>query len=526
MGEITINPIHNVHKKYRTMNLVNSYIFTPPITYNTYIGGISSSVSSATLLASKLGISVGAISNFAIVGSDIKCKITGSYVIPNGAFLANTAITSYIDTDGLVTDIGVEAFKDVTLLKEIDFKGIISLTGTAVFRTSSINKVSLENCTTLGNSSFSSSGNIKLIYIPRCTSLGSSVGDNLVFNVVTNEWNASTVYVPIALQTVNSGSPDGDLTFFISKNGTVRYVSSFASPNQITDLTVNPYNTSLQLNFTIPSSTNPIDYYQVFLNGSFYQNIATTGKYVTGLPASTSYAVSVYAVDTSYNRSLISNIVNTATTNVANQVDRTGLVSYYKFDETSGTIANDSFGSDNLTNSGIAINNTGLIGKSYKSTGTNQRLETSTATPITTTFSVNIWIKRTASCPDYTGVFEYVGYATGKGFGIWMISNQISWIINSNYSHNIAATAIALNTWTMVTFTYDGANCKVYLNSVLKQTTANTTNPVSTTIKRLFYNANNSAEFNGELDECAIYNLALTQTQINNLYNSGIGITL
>jgi len=34
MGEIAINPIHNVHKKYREMNLVNPYVFaasTPPI---------------------------------------------------------------------------------------------------------------------------------------------------------------------------------------------------------------------------------------------------------------------------------------------------------------------------------------------------------------------------------------------------------------------------------------------------------------------------------------------------------------
>lgn len=39
MGEIIINPIHNVHKNYRKVNLINPYIFAPIITglYNSVI---------------------------------------------------------------------------------------------------------------------------------------------------------------------------------------------------------------------------------------------------------------------------------------------------------------------------------------------------------------------------------------------------------------------------------------------------------------------------------------------------------
>ena len=134
---------------------------TVAIAYNTYIGGVSSTISSASALSTKLGISVGRIENFTIVGSDIKCRITeGGYVIPSLAFIGNTSITYYTDSDNLVTNIGTESFKDVTLLKDLDFKGVITLTGDAIARTSSINKVSLENCTSITGTAFSSSGKI------------------------------------------------------------------------------------------------------------------------------------------------------------------------------------------------------------------------------------------------------------------------------------------------------------------------------------------------------------------------------
>ena len=64
---------------------------TPAVAaYNTYIGGVSSSIGTASALATKLGISVGTISNFVVEGADIKCKITGSYSIQGGAFLNNS----------------------------------------------------------------------------------------------------------------------------------------------------------------------------------------------------------------------------------------------------------------------------------------------------------------------------------------------------------------------------------------------------------------------------------------------------
>jgi hypothetical protein len=141
---------------------------TPLVTYNTYIGGVSSTISTAALLATKLDISVGAISNFTIVGSDIKCKITGSYEIPLNAFNANTSITYYKDEDGLVTLIGGYAFTSCTNLAEINFPSLVTISNLA-FRFCS-NLITLNdsfvNTTTIGNACFDGCSKITSLNFP------------------------------------------------------------------------------------------------------------------------------------------------------------------------------------------------------------------------------------------------------------------------------------------------------------------------------------------------------------------------
>jgi len=139
-----------------------------PITYNTYIGGVSATIGTASSLATKLGISVGNISNFSIVGSDIKCLITGSYGIPLNAFNANTAITYYKDNDGLVTSLGSSSFASCTNLAEIKFVNLVTVS-TLVFRFCS-NLITLNNSflntTTIGNVCFDGCSKITALNFP------------------------------------------------------------------------------------------------------------------------------------------------------------------------------------------------------------------------------------------------------------------------------------------------------------------------------------------------------------------------
>ena len=281
---------------------------------NTFIGGVSATISTASALATKLGISVGAISNFTIDGSDIKCKITGSYANTFGFY--DNELTYYDDKDGLCTSAGyirgcpnlyywntlnVTSFssgyfgRECPLLKEAIFPNIINIY----------------------NSQFYES-NCDLFYIPRATTLGSTVGDNQVFNGIFFLDNVpKTIYCHPSLATNNAGAPDGDIAYAISQGATVRYVTNFTAPSPITTLAAGTiYNTTIQLNFTAPSSANAIDYYDVYLNGVLQtQRITASGQYITGLTPSTSYNITLIAVDIFYNKSVVSNSLSVSTTN-------------------------------------------------------------------------------------------------------------------------------------------------------------------------------------------------------------------
>jgi len=319
MAEYPINPKQNVFKKYRIVNYINSYVFAPPVdlTTNTEIGGVASTISTPALLASKLAIDVSRITNFSIVGSDIKCRITGSYSLLASAFGSTSSITYYHDSEGLVNSFTeANTFASCTSLYSLLFPGLSSILGSFNFNLTPLLKtIEIPYLLSAGNSSFAyASGSfVKKFYIPRCTSLGTSSGDNSVFSGITT---GSIIYCNPALATNNAGGPDGDLAYAISQGATVRYVANYTASSPVTTLSSGTiYNTAIQLNFTPPSSTNTIDYYEVYVNGAYNKTILGSGEYITGLSVNTSYQLTIYARDIFYNKSLVSNIVTQSTSN-------------------------------------------------------------------------------------------------------------------------------------------------------------------------------------------------------------------
>lgn len=319
MAEYPISPKHNVFKKYRTVNYINSYVFAPPVdlTTNTEIGGVASTISTPALLASKLAIDVSRITNFSIVGSDIKCRITGNYSLTASAFGSNNVITYYYDLEGLVNNFTeANTFVSCGSLHDIFFPGLSTIFGSFNFNiTPMLKTIELPYLVSTSNASFAySSGTfIKKIYVPRCTSLGSSSGDNSVFSGIAT---GSIIYCHPSLATNNGGGIDGDLVYATSQGAIVRYVANYTASSAVTNLSVGTiYNTAIQLNFTPPSSTNAIDYYEVFVNGVYNKTILGSGEYVTGLSENTSYQLTIYVRDVFYNKSLVSNIVTQSTSN-------------------------------------------------------------------------------------------------------------------------------------------------------------------------------------------------------------------
>jgi hypothetical protein len=273
---------------------------TASSTFNTEIGGVSATLSTAALLATKLGISSTRISNFTVVGSDIKCRISGSYAIPFGCFLADATITYYNDIDGLVTTLSTgENFKNANNLKYVWFPNLTNIQGFNAFPLNAPTQ-------------------LEYFYIPRVTNLGSTTGNDGVFGIPTRpNW---TIYTNPTLATVSAGSPDGDLTDAISRGATIKYVTNFTAPSAITDLSaVTVYNTAVKLTFSTPSSTNALDFYDLYINGTFSKRIVS-GDYVTGLTNGTPYTFNVYARDIYYNSS-VSNTVTQTTSSYLSDTD-------------------------------------------------------------------------------------------------------------------------------------------------------------------------------------------------------------
>lgn len=519
MGEIAIKPIHNVHKNYKKVNLVNPYIFAPPApVYNTYIGGVAGTISTASALAAKLGISVGAISNFAIVGGDIKCKITGSYAMPDNAFLNNTEIT-YFSDNSIVNEIKSSCFYNCPKLSWISMSGVLSITGVNSFRdTPKLQEIYFPNCTAIANNAFYNGDNIKLktYAFPKLTNLGSTVGNNNVFYDYTQ--NAKLI-CPVSLQTVNSGSPDGDIQALLTGSGAVVYSTNLTSPDYVTTLAAGTiYNTAIQLNFTAPSSANSIDHYECWVNGIKKNNITSSGQYVIGLTSYTNYSISIVAVDVFYNKSTVSNILNVSTLNNTWDIS-TGLISYYKLDSNS----KDYYNSNNGTDTSVSYI-TGKISNAGSYNGTTSK--TVIGNPIDLQISsgtISCWIKTTNPGASYRHIFgkpnAYSMFLVDGIFGIY------SWAGASGFK----TTGVDLRdgNWHHIAFVFESGTSLnyLYVDGVLKLTTSMTISNQATNFE-IGESTPNNQKINALIDEGSVYNAKLTLAQIQLIYNSGNGITL
>lgn len=291
---------------------------------NTFIGGIASVVTSASILATFMAIPVARIKKFRVVGSDVQCRITGgSYTLTITNNSSNTAlrslITYYQDNDGLVTNISGSCFQSTTKLARVYLPGVITVgpTGTSVFQ--DVNVVGcifeMPNCISIPNSFFGnySVTTAKVTVLSRCITIGTTELNNSIFTTATAR--SMKLYVPIAKQTSNSGGVEGDVAACAAGVGaSVVYVPNYTVPNPVTNLSVGTIAaTTIQLNFTPPTSTNTLDFYEVYVNDVYKQRVTASGQNVTALTSATNYKIKIVAVDIYYNKSLVSNQINVTT---------------------------------------------------------------------------------------------------------------------------------------------------------------------------------------------------------------------
>ena len=197
-----------------------------------------------------------------------------------------------------------------------------------------------------------------------------------------------------------------------------------------------------------------------------------TGTFVsslTGLTPNTLYYLRAYAVNTS-GTAYGDDVTFTTLTSTLNL----GLISYWKIDETTGTVAYDAVSTNNCTvQTGVTINQSGLINKAALFVVTNNGLTTGkTASQLGigggASKSVSIWIKPDPSINlvNSGGIINLGTMANQQQFGIKIFGY---WMFDSWYGAvRIAPDGekLADGNWHHIVVTYnsDGHKLRTYLD--------------------------------------------------------------
>lgn len=216
----------------------------------------------------------------------------------------------------------------------------------------------------------------------------------------------------------------------------------------------------------------------------------------------------------------------------------TNLIAYYKFDEASGN-AVDVVGGFNLTNNGSAGFVSGLIGNcaDYGTTNSTKFFRISNNLGITGgAITISTWIKMRTEIAggvqtialqgdagvdvNYIVTYEYNGGTRRIGF------NRQKQAVSNNIRYGNAT--LGTSSWHHVVLTYDGTNLAGWLDGTqIASNLATSGNGSAAAVSDLILGADQGQNaynyLNAYQDETAIYNRAISPTEIAELYNSGVG---
>jgi len=157
---------------------------------NTIIGGVGATITTAALLATKLGIAASRITFFEVSGLEVRATITGTYTMAQQAFRNNTEITYFKDEDNLCIALTNYSFQNCTSFTECKLEGVVSM-AEGNFNNCRVKNFNFPNLKNVGNQPFW--GN------PEMLSFNAPVLDNFYGsgNFFTNCTKLVTVNTPL-----------------------------------------------------------------------------------------------------------------------------------------------------------------------------------------------------------------------------------------------------------------------------------------------------------------------------------------
>jgi len=198
------------------------------------------------------------------------------------------------------------------------------------------------------------------------------------------------------------------------------------------------------------------------------------------------------------------------------------LVAYYTFDENSGTTAQDSSGNNNdgtisgatwaTGHSGSALSFDGL--NDYINAGTNSVLDLNGA------MTISAWVRPVGWSTGSIGAIVTRGAGGGTGYEFYtrQVSNSYAlWDINPAVISTIGPT---FGEWQHAAVVVDGSTYRFYVNGEDAGTGSWSLSPSGINPLLIGSFDGSSEFFNGSIDELRIYNYALSNAEIQDLFNS------
>ena len=196
-----------------------------------------------------------------------------------------------------------------------------------------------------------------------------------------------------------------------------------------------------------------------------------------------------------------------------------GLVAAYGFDEGSGTAVTDASGNGNngtVTNTTWSTSGRYRGALSFNGTTSVVTIPDSQSLHLSSGMTLEAWVDPSTVNANYRDVI----YKANDNFYLEATSSNSSrpdagLIAGGSYADAFGTSALAANTWSFLTETYDGSTLRLYVNGTLVASTAQTgaiatsTNPLQIGGDTLY-----GQHFAGLIDNVRIYNVALSAAQI------------
>ena len=201
-------------------------------------------------------------------------------------------------------------------------------------------------------------------------------------------------------------------------------------------------------------------------------------------------------------------------------------ISWWKFDEASGTTALDSASNNvgTLVNSPARV--TGRFGSALQFNGINQYVNVpgSATLNVSNRFSFAFWFRPSVNFNAATGRKDILK----KFLGYWLLFNfpnndgRLTFVLNSGSPIVQTTTASwPSNQWQHIACTYDGATMRIFVNGVLEGSQATSVNPAANgNPLQIGGNTDQGFWFPGALDEVRLFGGTLTTNEVLALYNS------